>query len=413
MQCEAMDNNVQNEVHSQINKVGNALVKKEIIPFSDKSVTDEVSQILTTLPEAATDFNESQIVKEQWTKISNISELKLNTEDKSDNIGTSHGPCCNENSSPTLSSSSSSESEEDQSEAESSELDEEACAKRRTHCIHEMSTIEKQFVDLREQLFKERYTQITKRLEGVEAETAPEYLQQLQALQQQKQIRLQVASILRDLRISSLHTVLEAEKHANTQHHSNEREMLIGKIQSDLDEKIHRLEEDRDNVDFSNELWTDTLSNDSVISGDTTSNRGKGKKRKEDNVQLFSFGSIKRKKKPVTVTGPYVVYMLRDNDIMDDWAAIKRAVTVSQRRSHFKTGFKKRLCRFEDGKFLFGGKPFLKGQNVVIRSRGERVTFGTIASLNATEVLVQENNGTKSKFYAHDLQRGRYTLHHR
>lgn len=31
-----------------------------------------------------------------------------------------------------------------------------------------------------------------------------------------------------------------------------------------------------------------------------------------------------RRRKPITVTGPYLVYMLKDVDIIDDWTAIKK-----------------------------------------------------------------------------------------
>ena len=36
------------------------------------------------------------------------------------------------------------------------------------------------------------------------------------------------------------------------------------------------------------------------------------------------------RKKPVTVTGPYIVYLLQDTDIMDDWTLIKKS--MAQRR---------------------------------------------------------------------------------
>ena len=34
--------------------------------------------------------------------------------------------------------------------------------------------------------------------------------------------------------------------------------------------------------------------------------------------------SSDRRKKPVTVSGPYIVYMLKDVDVIDDWTAIKK-----------------------------------------------------------------------------------------
>lgn len=41
--------------------------------------------------------------------------------------------------------------------------------------------------------------------------------------------------------------------------------------------------------------------------------------------KLDSFDSDRRKK-PVTVSGPYIVYMLREADIIDDWTLIKKSL---------------------------------------------------------------------------------------
>lgn len=68
-------------------------------------------------------------------------------------------------------------------------------------------------------------------------------------------------------------------------------------------EKIRKLEEDRHNVDIS---WADWGTNTR-----TSKVRGPGKK------------------KAVTVTGPYIVYMLAEDDIMEDWKAIRKALKRS------------------------------------------------------------------------------------
>lgn len=39
-----------------------------------------------------------------------------------------------------------------------------------------------------------------------------------------------------------------------------------------------------------------------------------------------------KRKKPVTVTGPYIVYMLNEMDILEDWAAIRKAKSELARR---------------------------------------------------------------------------------
>jgi len=39
-----------------------------------------------------------------------------------------------------------------------------------------------------------------------------------------------------------------------------------------------------------------------------------------------------RKKKAVHITGPYIIYMLDEADVIDDWTAIKKAVKQQQQQ---------------------------------------------------------------------------------
>jgi len=82
-------------------------------------------------------------------------------------------------------------------------------------------------------------------------------------------------------------------------------------IKADLEDKIRRLEEDKHNVDFSTGLWEQTTK--------------RAKKRKEP-------GDLDRRRKPVTVSGPFIVYMLAESDILEDWTNIKKSL-VSMKKS--------------------------------------------------------------------------------
>lgn len=83
-------------------------------------------------------------------------------------------------------------------------------------------------------------------------------------------------------------------------------------IRAEIFEKIKALEEDRDNVDFSTELWTDNnlaaQKSRSIQSSVNKSNpwyKGSGKKSKKERQFNFGFtngNGNKRKKKPVTVS---------------------------------------------------------------------------------------------------------------
>lgn len=296
-------------------------------------------------------------------------------------------------------------SSEDESEAESSELDEEFCTQRRSSCVTQMSSIEKEFNDVRDRLFEERHLQVTIKLKQVNMGTSREYLQRLKALENEKQRKIRVIDALKMYRLDSLKLILDAERFANNQNLNNEKQLLRERIHADLDDRIHKLEEDRDNVDV--ELLQGTIKHE-----DSHSQYSKNKKETTKNHN----SSHRRKRKPATVTGPYIVYMLKETDIMDDWAAIKRAISIKDRKHKRDLKSIRRrtshACRYEDDKFYYNGKCFQRGQKVIIRGR-EKSYFGEIDKLNQAAVFIRQMNGTKSKLNVHLLQRGMYTIHPR
>lgn len=83
----------------------------------------------------------------------------------------------------------------------------------------------------------------------------------------------------------------------------SEKQLAKDMIYDELIDKIRRLEEDRHNVDIS---WADW-----GTSTRTSKVRGPGRK------------------KAVTVSGPYIVYMLAEEDILEDWKIIRKALKRS------------------------------------------------------------------------------------
>uniref|UniRef100_UPI002955B221 breast cancer metastasis-suppressor 1 homolog n=1 Tax=Panthera onca TaxID=9690 RepID=UPI002955B221 len=86
----------------------------------------------------------------------------------------------------------------------------------------------------------------------------------------------------------------------------SEKLLLYDTLQGELQERIQRLEEDRQSLDISSEWWDDRL------------HAGSSAKTWD------SLPPSKRKKAPL-VSGPYIVYMLQEIDILEDWTAIKKA----------------------------------------------------------------------------------------
>ncbi|XP_048216601.1 breast cancer metastasis-suppressor 1 isoform X1 [Perognathus longimembris pacificus] len=146
-----------------------------------------------------------------------------------------------------------------ESEEESSEMDEEDYERRRCECVSEMLDLEKQFSELKEKLFRERLSQLRLRLEEVGAERAPEYTEPLGGLQRSLKIRIQVAGIYKGFCLDVIRNKYECELQGAKQHLESEKLLLYDTLQGELQERIQRLEEDRQSLDISSEWWDDKL----------------------------------------------------------------------------------------------------------------------------------------------------------
>ncbi|XP_061100891.1 breast cancer metastasis-suppressor 1-like protein-A isoform X2 [Conger conger] len=279
-------------------------------------------------------------------------------------------------------------------DGDSSEMDDEDCERRRMECLDEMTNLEKQFTDLKDQLYKERLNQVDAKLQEVIAGKAPEYLEPLANLQENMQIRTKVAGIYRELCLESVKNKYDCEIQAAFQHWESEKLLLFDTVQSELEEKIRRLEEDRHSIDITSELWNDELQS-----------------RKNKKKDPFS---PDKKKKPVVVSGPYIVYMLQDLDILEDWTAIRKAMaTLGQHRvktdASTKTDKHQHSARSEEGRLFYDGEWYGRGQNICIDRKDEYPTSAIITTINHDEVWFKRLDGSKSKLYISQLQKASFS----
>ncbi|XP_014251116.1 breast cancer metastasis-suppressor 1-like protein [Cimex lectularius] len=216
-------------------------------------------------------------------------------------------------------SSSTSDSSDASDSDDSSEMDEEECERRRNECMETLAELERQFISLREQLYRERIAQIKTKLEEVHEGTAKEYTEPLQELQDNMRIRIEVAGILKKLRLENIENGFKAEEQAARQNFENEKSLLFDTLKEEIEEKIRRLEDDRNNVDLQQDIYTSTDKN-------SRSGKNGGRVWKRGNKDADS-----TRRKPVTVNGPYIVYMLSEADILEDWAIIKKALSNTKR----------------------------------------------------------------------------------
>ncbi|KAM9798349.1 breast cancer metastasis-suppressor 1-like protein-A [Neosynchiropus ocellatus] len=308
-------------------------------------------------------------------------------------------------------------------DGDSSEMDDEDCERRRMECLDEMTTLEKQFTDLKEQLYKERLSQVDVKLQEVMAGSAQEYLEPLANLQENMQIRTKVAGIYKELCLESVKNKYDCEIQAACQHWESEKLLLFDTVQSELEEKIRRLEEDRHSIDITSELWNDGLH--------------ARKNKKKD-----SFCPVK-KKKPVVVSDilflrvvykaaydscvpltsllrPYIVYMLQDLDILEDWTAIRKAMAslgphrakVDASGGGVKTDRHHHVARSEDGRLFYDNQWYCRGQAISINRKDDYPTSAIITNINNDEVWFKRLDGSKSKLHVSQLQKGKYTIKH-
>uniref|UniRef100_A0A3B4B751 Uncharacterized protein n=1 Tax=Periophthalmus magnuspinnatus TaxID=409849 RepID=A0A3B4B751_9GOBI len=287
-------------------------------------------------------------------------------------------------------------------DGDTSEMDDEDCERRRMECLDEMTTLEKQFTDLKEQLYKERLSQVDIKLQEVMAGCAQEYLEPLANLQENMQIRTKVAGIYRELCLESVKNKYECEIQAACQHWESEKMLLFDTVQSELEEKIRRLEEDRHSIDITSELWSDGLHS--------------RKNKKKD-----PFCPVK-KKKPVVVSDIlyFVVHLILFFylDILEDWTAIRKAMAslgphrVKVDVPVVKVDRHHHVARSEDGRLFYDNQWYCRGQAICINRKDDYPTSAIITTINNDEVWFKRLDGTKSKLYVSQLQKGKYTIKH-
>lgn len=191
----------------------------------------------------------------------------------------------------------SSEGEEVDSD-DSSDMDEAECERKRNDCMDNLSDLETQFNQLREQLYRERLAQVEHQLIEVKGGRSQDYLGPLSELQENMRVRTEVAGILRQLRLTNIRNKFEAEEQAARQNMESEKALAWDYYYEELIETIRKLEEDRQNVEIS---WGE---------GGEWGSRSRSRSRR----------------KAVTVSGPYIVYMLKPQDILEDWTIIRKAL---------------------------------------------------------------------------------------
>lgn len=94
----------------------------------------------------------------------------------------------------------------------------------------------------------------------------------------------------------------------------NEKVLIFDSMKEELEEKIRRLEEEGNtemSVDWPIDRSTKISKHFSKLSS----------------RKVFKSSEHSSRRKPVTVSGPFIVYMLTEEEILEDWTIIRKALS--------------------------------------------------------------------------------------
>ncbi|CAA9995159.1 unnamed protein product [Nesidiocoris tenuis] len=195
------------------------------------------------------------------------------------------------------------------SDSDGSALDAQEYRKRRNELIDRLTSLETQYAILKEQLYTEKIHHTNALLERLQSGTAEEFKKPLEELRQNMTNRIQVAGALKNFRIEAINNRHTAEKLACEQNLQNDKSLLLAELQENIEMKMRKLEEARNNARFP--------SYEQLL--------------KKNRKQMMKKRKIEGcRRKPVAVKGPYVVYQLDEESIIEDWATIKKSLQLKR-----------------------------------------------------------------------------------
>lgn len=91
--------------------------------------------------------------------------------------------------------------------------------RRRSDCLDNLANLEKQFAILRDQLYQEKVNHVEMQMSDLHGGRSQEYLLPLQQLDENMQVRTEVAGILKQFRLENIQHKFESEEQAAKQHY--------------------------------------------------------------------------------------------------------------------------------------------------------------------------------------------------
>lgn len=270
-----------------------------------------------------------------------------------------------------------------------SEYDEEIDDKRKTCCVEDIAVLEKYFTDLKSSLYREKMADIDKRLEAVKDSSSHEYLQQLQDLEKVLDQRQKLAEMKYKSKLAYIQACFEVELETAEKQMQAEQLATRERIEQEIKDKILQLQEE-------------------IVATELNEVEGWGSPHKKR--RRLEFSQPEKRKKPASVSGPYIVYMLREIDILEDVKMIRKSwiskVTDLQRRCAADNNI-----LIQGDKLLVNGHPLMVGSQVVLKNTATQDTHKvTIATISHNKVTVTREDESRATVSLNSLQTGLFSV---
>lgn len=270
-----------------------------------------------------------------------------------------------------------------------SEYDEEIDDKRKTCCVEDIAVLEKYFTELKSSLHREKMADIDRRLEAVKDSSSQEYLQQLQDLEKVLDQRQMLADMKYKSKLAYIQACYEVELDTAEKQLEAEKLATRERIEHDIKDKIIQLQEE-------------------IVATELNEVEGWGsphKKRKR-----LEFSQPEKRKKPSSVSGPYIVYMLKEIDILEDVKMIRKSwvskVTDTQRRYAADNNI-----TIQGDKLLVNNYSLTVGSRLFLKNTTTQDTHkATVATISHNKITVIREDESRATVSLNSLQTGLFSI---
>ncbi|RNA14526.1 breast cancer metastasis-suppressor 1 [Brachionus plicatilis] len=253
-------------------------------------------------------------------------------------------------------------------ESEETIADEDEYERRRAAIQSDLKELETLFAKLKEALIFERQILIDNKLKEIEEESAEEFTGPLHKLEQNMEVRINLAELLKDYKNKNIDHTYQYEEISIKKTLENDKQNLYDKFVAKLEHEIKEMEEKRRqflldynlfqigpndldktqrnegenmnleidvNFNSSDKMSTNTSPNsisESINSQFTPEESAKkNKKSKKSPKSSQNINSNRNSTSPMVFHGsPFIVYSLQDYDILEDWSIIKMHMNLNK-----------------------------------------------------------------------------------